>query len=116
MKQKIKKLKAIVKYAIKLVLAIAIGIIMLYGGILYFDIMQAPIEYTAPEKEEPAVINTPKNDVSEAERMLAEATAKLNAEEEKLEKEIAEIKAEAQAQVDEKEAQIAEINKIRSSF
>lgn len=75
------------------------------------------VEYVKPVEVIEEVIKAPEtNDVEEAQRMLAEATAKLNAEEATLTEEIAAIKAEAEAEVAEREAKIAEINEIRASF
>lgn len=103
-----------------IIIIITIVGLALYASLLVIKTLteQNSVEYNKPAEEEPAeVIEAPKkNDVEEAERMLAEANAKLDAEEAKLEEEIATIEAEAQAQVDEREAKIAEINKIRASF
>ena len=69
--------------------------------------------------EAPKVFHVPqvkKSDVEIAKEMLAEATAKLDAQEAELEAEIKRIQDEATAKVAELEAKITEINQIRSSF
>ena len=61
-------------------------------------------------------VTPPKSDVELAKEMLAEATAKLDAEEALIEAEIKRIQDEATVKVAELEAKITEINNIRSSF
>ena len=76
---------------------------------------QGTITIKAPE-----IFNVPEvvevNNVKEAERMLAEATAKLDAEQELLENEIEKIKEHASTSVAVLEKKIENINTIRSSF
>ena len=73
--------------------------------------IKAPEIFNLPMVQEVEV-----NNVKEAERMLSEATAKLDAEQELIENEIAEIKEHASSSVAVLEKKIEEINAIRSSF
>ena len=91
---------------------------MIFTG-LYFGNKKLEEQGTITIKA-PEIFNVPEvvevNNVKEAERMLSEATAKLDAEQELIENEIAEIKEHASSSVAVLEKKIEEINAIRSSF
>ena len=95
---------------ILLLTVIAVGAVIL--------LQPQTVEYQS-ERATSTTFFTPKiekTDVEKARDMLTEATAKLNAEEEKLLAEIAEVKADAASRVAALEAKLEEINIVRSSF
>lgn len=85
------------------------------------------ITYTATIGTTTPVVEEPESDVAKAERMLAEATEKLNKEEQALldertrieterDERIAAIEAEAAAQLAEVDAKLDEVNRVRLGF
>lgn len=118
MKKFIQKTKQTIVLIIKYLTVAALLFVIIYGTLMYLDWKQEEMIYIAPETPEmPQEAPLPtKSDVELAEDMLAEATAKLDAEEAKLVAEIKAIEAESTAKILEREAKIAEINEIRASF
>lgn len=102
MKKILKKMWFVILWGFVVIAMIAIG----YSLMVLIE-RNNTVEYHAPETvlEEVQELITPQNDVQVARDMLAEATAKLDAEEARLTTEI-----------NEREAKIAEINEIRASF
>lgn len=95
---------------------VATAMIVGIGYLLYTT--ESTVEYQS-ERATSTTFFTPKiekTDVEKAREMLTEATAKLNAEEEKLLAEIAEVQADAASRVAALEAKLEEINIVRSSF
>ena len=108
-KRTIAKIVKVIMYSI----IIAIAVYALFAGYTAYSTIEVQ-NTSIPQKVEEVI--TPKSDTEQAKEMLAEATAKLNAEEEKLLTEIADIKAKSDAEIAEREAKISDINTIRSSF
>ena len=96
---------------------VPVALIVGIGYLLFTT--ESTIEYQSERATTTNQFFTPKiekTDVEKARDMLTEATAKLNAEEEKLLAEIAEVKADAASRVAALEAKLEEINIVRSSF
>ena len=96
-----------------------IALVAIFGITYLLTKVDTTTEYTAERATSTPVFFTPKvekTDVEKARDMLAEATAKLDAEEEKLLAEIAKIKAEAEARIAELEEKVEEVNVVRASF
>lgn len=108
-----KKLKQLIKKLVMWTLTLAVVVGAAYGA-YWYNTQENTVTYQAPEVEAVEVVQD--HDVTKAAKMLAEATAKLNEQEEKLLAQKLQIETEAARQVAEIEKEIEAINQIRSSF
>lgn len=107
----VKRIARIIKLTVLYTAAIAILGGTAYGA--YWLKQHDTVTYEAPKVEAPV---QELGDVEQAQKLLTEATAKLDAEEQKLLTEKEQVETEAAQRVAEIEAKIEEINETRSSF
>lgn len=114
--------RMIVNYTLILLGLCALAYVVYTGYVVYMSMTNESEPAPALEPIQESIVEQvkeqvqPKSDVEQAQTMLAEATAKLDAEEERLLAEIADIENKAAAEVAERQAALDEINEIRASF